>query len=73
MQTPLKTQSFLKKVWNSIVSLATNQFFALGLLALILIAGASYLLIDRIVMPSYARHNVSVTVPDVKELPIEEQ
>lgn len=72
MQTPLKTQSLLKKVWNSIVSLATNQFFALGLLALILLLGAGYLLVDRVVMPSYARHNVSVTVPDVKELPIEE-
>lgn len=54
------------------MSLATNQFFALGLLALILLAGAGYLLVDRVVMPAYARHNVSVTVPDVKELPIEE-
>ncbi len=72
MQGQQKTGSAVKNFFSSILSLGTNKFFILGLLALILLVGAGYLLVDRVIMPSYARYNVSITVPDVNELPVEE-
>ena len=72
MQASEKTDSAISKAWRSIVSLATNKYFAAGLLALILLIAAGYFFVDRMIMPSYVGHNVSVTVPSVKELPIEE-
>ena len=59
-------------MWNGFVSLITNKFFALGIFVLILLVALGYFVVDRVVMPSYVGYNVSVTVPDVKELPIEE-
>ncbi|MEM8488779.1 MAG: PASTA domain-containing protein [Bacteroidota bacterium] len=72
MQAQQKTGAAVKNFFKSLLSLGTNKFFIFGLLALILLVGAGYLLVDRVIMPSYARHNVSITVPDVNELPIEE-
>ena len=72
MQVPFKTGSAIKKIWAGIVSLATNKFFVIGIFAMIILAGLGYLAIDRLLMPSYVGYNVAVTVPDVKELPIEE-
>ena len=64
--------SVFKRMWNSIVSLATNKYFSIGLLTLALLIAAGYFVFDRVLMPSYARYNVSVTVPNVTDLPIED-
>lgn len=53
-------------------SLLTNRYFWQGLGLLFAIAFAGYLLMDKIVMPSYTRHGVSVTVPGVTERSFEE-
>lgn len=72
MQAQQKMGAAIKNFFKSFLSLGTNKFFIFGLLALILLVGAGYMLVDRVIMPSYARHNVAITVPNVNELPIEE-
>ena len=62
----------IKNVWRYIVSAATNPFIGIGLLIILVVAGASYFLIDNVFMPSYVRHEAYVTVPSVKNLPIED-
>ncbi len=72
MQAPQKMESAIVRSWKNILALATNKYFALGLFVLAILITAGYLIVDRMVMPSYVRYNVAVTVPSVKELPIEE-
>lgn len=72
MQASQKRGSALKNMWQGLLSLATNLYFLGGLVGLFVLLILGYLLIDRMLMPSYVGYNVSVTVPDVKELPIEE-
>ncbi len=72
MQSSETRGSAIKRVWQSLLDLATNKFFIAGLLGLFVLMALGYLLIDRMLMPSYVGYNVSVTVPDVKEMPIEE-
>lgn len=72
MQAPKKPGSFVKNFWQGIVSLATNKFFSLGLLGILILIAAGYLLVDRIMMPSYVRHNVSVTVPNLTDLQVDD-
>ena len=43
-----------------------NPFFWGGLGILLLTAGALYVVVDRVVMPNYTRHGVSVEVPNVR-------
>ena len=62
----------LQQVWQNIRSLATNKFFGAGLLVLIILVGVTYLAVDRLIMPAYVGFDVSVAVPDVRELPVEE-
>ena len=63
---------FLKRIWQNTLSLATNKFFAAGILVLIGLMALGYFMIDRVIMPAYVGHDVSVAVPNVQELPVEE-
>lgn len=73
MQAPHnQAGSVFKRMWNGIISLITNKYFSIGLLLMVLLVGAGYFIFDRVLMPSYARFNVSVTVPKVTDLPIED-
>ena len=49
--------------------LGTNRSFWGGLAGLFRIALAVYLVVDGIIMPSYTRHDVSIQVPDVENVP----
>ncbi len=53
-------------------SLLTNKYFWQGLGALLAVAFVLYLLVDRVAMPSYTRHDTAVTVPEVLDRPFEE-
>lgn len=54
------------------LSLLTNRFFWQGA-ALLLGAGITiYLLVDKVAMPAYTRHDASVSVPGVVNRPFEE-
>lgn len=52
--------------------LLTNEFLWGGLVALVLLVFGTYLLFDEVIMPSYTRHEASVTVPDVTNKPFSE-
>lgn len=52
--------------------LVKNQFFWGGLLAVLLVAAVLFVLFNNLVLPTYTRHDASVTVPDVRERPYEE-
>ena len=51
--------------------LGTNRYFWGGLGGLFGIALVVYLLVDGLIMPSYTRHDVSIQVPDVENVPYE--
>lgn len=53
-------------------SLLTNRFFWQGLGGLLAVALIAYLLIDRMAMPAYTRHDAAVAVPEVVDRPFEE-
>lgn len=53
-------------------SLLTNKYFWQGFGVLFVAALTLYLLVDRVAMPSYTRHDASVTVPGVTDRPFEE-
>ena len=72
MRTSSHLVSTLQRIWLNVRSLATNKYFGGGLLVLLAFIAAGYFLIDRILMPAYVGSDVSVAVPDVRELPIEE-
>lgn len=52
-------------------ALGTNMYFWGGMLVLFGIGLAAYLLVDAVIMPSYTRHDVSTSVPNVEDLPFE--
>ena len=62
----------LNSIRSFILSLLTNQFLGIGLVLLLLLIGGTYLLIDKAIMPAFVGHEEFVTVPDVKDLPIED-
>lgn len=55
-----------KAALNWLRTLLQNSYFWGGLGGLLLLALATYFLVDAVVMPSYTRHGVSVQVPDVE-------
>ena len=59
-------------MWPYLRSLLTNPFLGLGLLLLIVVLGAGYLVFDKLLMPSYVGHDDFVTVPDVTNLEVED-
>lgn len=52
--------------------LARNRYFWGGLSLLLVVGAVVYVTVDSFLMPSYTRHGVSVTVPDVEGTPVEE-
>jgi len=52
--------------------LAKNPFFWKGLAIFVILATAITVLLNFFIMPAYTRHGVSVTVPDVLDVPYEE-
>lgn len=59
-------------MWSQIKSLLTDKTFYIGLGSLIA-AGALFLtLLDFIIMPAYTNYNEGVTVPDIKQISLEE-
>jgi beta-lactam-binding protein with PASTA domain len=58
--------------WSSARALFTNLYLWGGLLGLVLLGGGFYLLMDLVVMPFYTRHEVSIPVPEVRNLPFTE-
>ena len=72
MRSFLKEHSFISRSWQNLRSLALNKYFAAGLVVLVALMATVYLLADKVLMPSFVRYDVAITVPDVRELPIEE-
>lgn len=53
-------------------SLLSNRYFWQGLGVLFVIVFSAYLLVDKVAMPAYTRHDASVSVPGVINRPVEE-
>lgn len=53
-------------------SLASNRYFWQGLGVLFVVVFSAYLLVDKLMMPAYTRHDASVSVPGVVNRPVEE-
>ncbi len=53
-------------------SLASNRYFWQGLGVLFVVVLSAYLLVDKLMMPAYTRHDASVSVPGVVNRPVEE-
>ena len=51
--------------------LGTNRFFWAGLAVLVAVGAVVYVTFNHFVMPAYTRHDVSITVPNVEETPVE--
>ena len=63
---------FLRRAGHTTRRLATNPYLLAGLAVLLLVGAGLYYLVDRMVMPTYTRHDVSVVVPDVRDRSFEE-
>lgn len=68
----MATDSFFQRRLARTKMLFTNGYFWGGLVVLLAIGFGVYLLFNDVLMPSYTRQEVSVTVPDVRDLPFEE-
>lgn len=53
-------------------ALGQNRYFWSGMAVLFAIGLGAYLLLDAVIMPSYTRHDASIQVPSVEDLPFEE-
>lgn len=62
----------IEKPLQFLRSLFTNVYFGAGLLLVAVLVCVGYLAVDRWLMPSYVRHDIYVSVPDVAYLPVEE-
>ena len=60
------------KLLSTIRTTISNPWLWVGLLGLAGISGILYLLFNSFLMPAFTRHDVSVQVPDVMSLPMEE-
>ena len=50
-------------------ALGRNRYFWSGVAVLVGVGFALYLIVDGLIMPSYTRHDVSITVPNVESVP----
>lgn len=60
--------------WNALDwlrALGKNQYFWTGMAVLAGLGFGGYLVVDGVVMPSYTRHDVSITVPNVENVPFD--
>lgn len=63
------------RFWSAIDwfrTLFRNWYFWGGMLLIVAVGLGIYVLVDGTIMPSYTRHDVSITVPDVENRPFEE-
>jgi beta-lactam-binding protein with PASTA domain len=63
--------SSLSRVLTWFRRLGRNLYFWGGIGALVLAAGIVYVTFDFFVMPSYTRHDVSISVPNVEKMTVE--
>lgn len=68
----MAVSSSLSRITNWLRSLVRNPYFWGGVGALLLIAGIGYLAVDALIMPSYTRHGVSVSMPNVQSQTFEQ-
>ena len=68
----MSSTSFIRRSWRRFTALLKNEYFWGGVGALLLLALGVYLLFNNVLMPTYTRHDVTVTVPDVRTRPFEE-
>ena len=64
--------SWLTSLGRGTLALFTNMYFWNGLIVLLLLFFGAYLLVDRVIMPDYTRHEVTVQVPSVTDRPFDE-
>jgi hypothetical protein len=67
MDLPDSVQSSL----NWLRTLARNLYFWGGIGVLLVVGFGVYLVVDAVVMPAYTRHDVSIPVPNVENVPFE--
>ncbi len=61
-----------RRTWTRTKDLARNRYLWAGLFVLLLLVGGLYLLFNQVLMPTFTRHEVTVTVPDVTRRSFEE-
>lgn len=64
--------SFVRRVRDRLRLLLKNEYFWGGLVVLLVVAGLVYYAFNSVIMPSYTRYDVTVTVPDVHDQPFEQ-
>ena len=64
----MSSPGFFSRALTWLRTLIKNMYFWGGLLVLFSIGLGVYLLVDAVIMPSYTRHNVSTTVPNVEDV-----
>lgn len=64
--------SFIQHTVRWLTDLARNRYWWGGLAALLLLSGVGYLVFDNYLMPTYTRHEASVTLPTVEGRSLEE-
>jgi beta-lactam-binding protein with PASTA domain len=57
---------------RALVALLRNRYFQVGIAVMAAIGIVAYVVVDRAIMPSFTRYDVSVVVPDVMTLPYDE-
>jgi eukaryotic-like serine/threonine-protein kinase len=58
-------KDYLTRVMASVRDLVSNHYFWIGILLLAVVGAGIYLLVNNLLMPSYTRHDVSVSVPSL--------
>lgn len=64
--------AWLTSLGRSTLALFKYAYFWGGLAGLLLLFFGAYLLVDRVIMPDYTRHDVAVQVPSVTDRPFDE-
>ena len=68
----MSSTSFASRSWRRFTALLKNEYFWGGLGGLLLLAAGAYFLFNNVIMPSYTRHDASITVPNVETRPFQE-
>lgn len=64
--------AFFRRAKHTLRRLVTNGYIWAGLVVLLLLLVGAYFLFNNVLMPSYTRHDVSVTVPRVLNQPFDQ-
>jgi len=68
----MNVKAILSGLRDFLRSIAGNRYLWAGALALVLLAGVGYLTVDRGLMPWYTRHDMTIRVPDVRNMNVED-